>query len=115
LSRVRCRTAVHARAAKRAPKKRNVVQSVKSLGGEQFLQFAMTPTMGSPHYDDVYLYEQLVEPELQAGAWMWRAALPCVPFICIACHDLTASTLRLLLATRQDCHWDAPPPHISWH
>ena len=98
LSHVRCWTAAGVRAAKRAPKKRNVVQSVKSLGGEQFLQFAMTPTMGKPHYDDVYLYEQLVEPTLQAGAWVWCAVLP----VCEcrgACHDLSEWSLRLLLAT----------------
>jgi hypothetical protein len=75
-----------------------VVQTVKSLGGEEFLQFAMTPTAGKPHYDDVYLYEQLVEPALQAGAWVWHATLP-VCKNCGASHDLSAWTLRLLLAT----------------
>ena len=36
-----------------------------SLGGEQFIQFVMSPTKKG---DDVFLYEQLVEPVLQAGA-----------------------------------------------
>ena len=36
-----------------------------SLGGEQFVQFVMSPTAEG---DDVYLYEQLVEPVLQSGA-----------------------------------------------
>ena len=35
-----------------------------SLGGEQFIQFTMTPTKSK---DDVYLYEELVEPVLKAG------------------------------------------------
>ena len=36
-----------------------------SLAGEQFVQFVMSPSATG---DDVYLYEQLVEPVLQSGA-----------------------------------------------
>ena len=46
------------------PDKVNISQPVTSIGGQQFIQFAMSPTeLG----DDVYLYEQLVEPVLQSG------------------------------------------------
>ena len=46
------------------PDKVNISQPVTSIGGEQFIQFEMSP---SELGDDVYLYEQLVEPVLQSG------------------------------------------------
>jgi hypothetical protein len=39
-------------------------QSLQTKGGEQLLQFAMSPTEVGV---DVYLYEQLIEPELGSG------------------------------------------------
>lgn len=46
------------------PDKVNISQPVTSIGGEQFIQFEMSPSADG---DDVYLYEQLVEPVLQSG------------------------------------------------
>jgi hypothetical protein len=37
---------------------------LQTLAGEQLLQFAMSPTEKG---DDVYLYEELVEPKLKSG------------------------------------------------
>jgi hypothetical protein len=47
-----------------APPQESKHQSIQTVGGEPLLQFAMTPT---PVGEDVYLYEQLIEPELRSG------------------------------------------------
>ena len=47
-----------------APPQESKHQSIQTLGGEPLLQFAMTPTREG---DDVYLYEQLIEPQLRSG------------------------------------------------
>lgn len=43
-----------------------------SLGGETFVQFVMSPTAEG---DNLYLYEQVVEPVLQSGAHHPYAAM----------------------------------------
>ena len=43
-----------------------------SVGGEYFVQFTMSPTKVG---DDVYMYEQLVEPVLQSGMPLLDARL----------------------------------------
>ena len=53
------------------PKKEDKHQAITTAGGEPLLQFAMAPTQEG---DDVYLYEQLIEPQLKSGAAAGPAA-----------------------------------------
>ena len=46
------------------PVKDSISQGITTVGSESLLQFAMTPTEFG---DDVYLYEQLIEPTLDSG------------------------------------------------
>ena len=46
------------------PVKDSIKQELTTMGSQSFLQFAMSPTEVG---DDVYLYEQLIEPALASG------------------------------------------------
>jgi deoxyribonuclease-2 len=54
-----------------APEQKTDNHVITTVGGEQLLQFAMSPT---PAGVDVYLYEQLIEPKLKSGLWVetWK-------------------------------------------
>ena len=46
------------------PVKDSISQEITTVGSQSLLQFAMSPTeLG----DDVYLYEELIEPTLKSG------------------------------------------------
>ena len=60
-----CSDASCTHAAGVAPPEDTQHQTIQTARGEALLQFAMSPTAVG---DDVYLYEQLIEPELKSGA-----------------------------------------------
>ncbi|BDA51187.1 Deoxyribonuclease-2-beta [Coccomyxa sp. Obi] len=53
------------------PVKDSINQELATVGSEPLLQFAMSPTEIG---DDVYLYEELIEPKLKSGMWVetWK-------------------------------------------